>query len=93
MASSSSSMTGNPQSIRGTASTCEKVSTGSYSYGQVLPYLLFNVVPDMNATSHTTSIFFVLSPITTPFAARGTPPESCTIVTLSPSAKRWFCNL
>jgi hypothetical protein len=47
---------------------------------------LLSVVPEINGTSQTTSIFLVLRPITTPFAESGTPPLSCTITTRSPRA-------
>ena len=56
-------------------------------------YLPLKSVPDKNGTSHTTSIEELFKPITTPFAHNGTPPESCTMVTRSPKANRWFCNL
>lgn len=46
----------------------------------------------MKATSHTTSNDLELIPMTTPFTARGTLPESCTITTLSPKENVWFCS-
>jgi len=39
-------------------------------------HLSLSVTPDMNGTSHTTSIDLAFKPITTPFTERGTPPES-----------------
>lgn len=51
-----------------------------------------SVVPAMNGASQTTSIDFAFMPMTMPFNESGTLPESCTIVTRSPSSKRWFCS-
>lgn len=45
---------------------------------------LLSVVPEINGTSQTTSILFAFRPITTPWAASGTLPLSCTITTRSP---------
>jgi hypothetical protein len=55
-------------------------------------YRLPIVVPDIKGTSHTTSMDLAFRPITTSLTERGTLPESWTIVTLSPRAKRWFCR-
>lgn len=65
-------------------------STASPRYWE---HLSPNVVPLMNGTSHTTSIFFSFNPNTTPFAANGTAPESITIVILSPKENLCPCSL
>lgn len=54
--------------------------------------LPLSFVPPINALSQTTSIILSINPTTTPLAHSGTPPESWTMITLSPNRKTWSCK-